>query len=127
MASWPFLFSDDPSSLQGVDTLVVTLPPGLSDKVSLLARYAEGLRFPQYFGWNWDALDECLRDLSWITENGVLIVHRDVPLTGSIADQKIYLEILAGAVRDWSKDASQRFTVTFPLGLQNVFYSLIRD
>lgn len=35
----------------------------LPDKAALLAALAEGFRFPEYFGGNLDALEECLGDL----------------------------------------------------------------
>lgn len=50
----------------------------LGDKSSLLAAVGHALRFPDYYGGNWDALDECLADLSW-HEGAVnlLITHAD--------------------------------------------------
>ena len=45
-------------------------------KADLMAAIAEAMNFPEYFGKNWDALDECLRDLNWISAKGyVLIIH----------------------------------------------------
>ncbi len=35
------------------------------DKDRLLQALGEALRFPDYYGRNWDALEECLFDLSW--------------------------------------------------------------
>ena len=32
------------------------------------------LRFPDYFGMNWDAFDECITDLEWLKFTGLLIV-----------------------------------------------------
>lgn len=39
----------------------------------LFARLAEAFAFPAYFGRNWDALDECLRDLSWLPAEGYVL------------------------------------------------------
>lgn len=35
------------------------------------------MRFPSYFGWNWDAFDECITDLEWLKFSGLLIVIDD--------------------------------------------------
>lgn len=40
----------------------------IEDKQMLMDVISEGFEFPDYFGGNWDALDECLRDLSWLKE-----------------------------------------------------------
>lgn len=37
----------------------------LSDRKALLAAIGRVLEFPDYYGANWDALEECLFDLSW--------------------------------------------------------------
>ncbi|KAH3745384.1 hypothetical protein Pelo_13239 [Pelomyxa schiedti] len=39
---------------------------GVRDDQSLFAAFARDLRFPAYFGNNWDALNDCLRD--WVSE-----------------------------------------------------------
>jgi RNAse (barnase) inhibitor barstar len=42
------------------------------DKASFLAQISDLLKFPDYFGHNWDALEECLNDVttinSWISK-----------------------------------------------------------
>lgn len=35
---------------------------------------AIGFSFPAYFGRNWDAVDECLRDLSWLPAEGYVLL-----------------------------------------------------
>ena len=49
----------------------------LHKKEELLSAVAGALEFPGYFGGNWDALDECLRDLSWLPAPGYALVVRD--------------------------------------------------
>ena len=82
-------------------------------KAALLSWFSKQLRLPNYFGGNWDAFDECLRDLSWITRRKIVLVHRDLPLMGHPMDQKMYSELLDGVVRDWKSDASHEFVVVF--------------
>lgn len=48
----------------------------IGSKLELMAALADVLKFPDYFGANWDAVDECLRELeSWLGPGGhVLLV-----------------------------------------------------
>ncbi|KUJ68922.1 barnase inhibitor [Streptomyces albus subsp. albus] len=50
---------------------------GVSDKPGFLDRCARDLRLPDWFGRNWDALADCLADLSWWGEatEFELLVH----------------------------------------------------
>lgn len=47
---------------------------GCVDKEGSLARIGETLQFPDWFGANWDALADCLGDLSWLPGPGYLVV-----------------------------------------------------
>ena len=40
------------------------------DEAALFAEWAAALQFPYSFGNDWDALDECLADLDWLTKPG---------------------------------------------------------
>ena len=47
---------------------------GPTSRDALFDELDRGLRFPSYFGRNWDAVDECLRDLSWLPAEGYVLV-----------------------------------------------------
>ena len=45
-------------------------------KSALLAALAKGLKLPEHFGNNWDALADCLEDGDWLGSHGMVIVIR---------------------------------------------------
>ncbi len=47
---------------------------GCTDKEQALTRIARALDFPEWFGGNWDALSDCLADLSWWPAPGYVFV-----------------------------------------------------
>lgn len=47
---------------------------GITGKQALMAALSEALSLPDWFGNNWDALDECLRDLGWLEQKGHVLV-----------------------------------------------------
>ena len=49
----------------------------IQTKESLLAAIAMAMNFSSEFGMNWDALNDSLRDLSWIDPKGMLLVLED--------------------------------------------------
>jgi hypothetical protein len=92
---------------------IVDVPSSVTTKNELIASLAESLAVPDYFGANWDALDECLRDLSWIKERIVVLRHDAVPhLPGDVA--RVYLDVLSRSVRSWGGTEEHEVVVTFP-------------
>ncbi len=95
----PFLFVDDPAAFQAEGAAVVRIPAAARGKEKLLGVLARKLRFPAYFGHNWDALDECLRYLSWDGPQGrIVIVHEGLPFAPTSPAMATYTAILADAV-----------------------------
>ena len=94
---YKFEYVTDLTGFRAPGWLVLRLGGRLRRKADLLRALADRLKFPSYFGWNWDALDECLGDLSWLdAPGGIVLVHDHMPL--SDADQRhIYLGILKDA------------------------------
>lgn len=71
-------------------------------KRGLLAAFARGLRFPGGFGGNWDALADCLQDLSWL--EGDLRLHLrgyDCFRAAAAGDAVVLEEILGDAAQFW--------------------------
>ena len=77
------------------------LPPNIKSEDALLDALAEALRFPDYFGKTWSALDECIRDLSWLPPGDIVLIHKDLPLTDNRASLLIYMCVLRDAVENW--------------------------
>jgi hypothetical protein len=93
----PFSFVEAPDEVRDESAVVVRIPAGVRSKQKLLAILADKLQFPGYFGWNWDALEELLQDLSWLPEGRpVLMVHEDLPFGAGGEHRGTYLSILAG-------------------------------
>jgi len=89
----------------GVDKTITT-------KQELLSLFRICLRFPDYFGHNWDAFQECIHDLSWMVERDILILHEEFPKI-SQKDFNIYCEIIKDASDFWKKDGRKNLSVVF--------------
>jgi hypothetical protein len=75
----------------------------------VLARIAERLDFPAWFGRNWDALEDCLGDLSWRAGHaGHLIVFDAYPSGGDLG---VLLDVLRSTAEYWSERARPFFVV----------------
>jgi len=94
--------------------LVARLPKGVRTKHELLEQLSEALRLPDYFGHNWDALEECIRDFSWLEPGTVQLIHLDLPLPDNPAALETYLSILSGAVASFSGREDRALLVFFP-------------
>jgi len=68
---------------------------------AIFEEYDRHFNFP-YYGFNWDALDECLTDLQWISQPQIVITHHTLPEL-SENDFRTYLEVLCRAIESWIK------------------------
>ena len=74
------------------------------DKSAFLAAAARALRFPEYFGENWDAFEECIRDLEWAPARAyVMVVTGAEQLLGeAAADRQTFMAIVESAAAHWA-------------------------
>jgi len=98
-----FVITGDVDALRKGSTRLLHVPATeLPGKDALLEWIARELEFPDYFGHNWDALEECLSDLSWIPERIVVLYHETLPLKSNTRDLRAYLGVLGDAVNAWA-------------------------
>ncbi|MDH3706288.1 MAG: barstar family protein [Acidimicrobiia bacterium] len=89
----------------------------VTDKATLLAALARAVDAPDYFGGNWDALVDVLRDLSWTPAMGyvVLLDGCGAPLRRCPADWAVALDIFAETVTWWTEHTTpMRFVLRDP-------------
>jgi len=106
-----FVFLNNLNEYNTEDALVARIE-NIHSKAQLLEELSAGLKFPDYFGENWDALDECLNDFHWVENSEIVIIHSNVPNISS-GELKSYLEILSSAVKNWSNVSTHKLTVIF--------------
>ncbi|HSD39620.1 MAG TPA: barstar family protein [Rhodocyclaceae bacterium] len=79
---------------------------------ALLRQIGQALHFPQWYGENWDALADCLTDLSWSEADGFIVILRgcDALHTAQPGLWKTLTDIL-GEVSDFWRENQIAFWV----------------
>jgi hypothetical protein len=108
----PFVFATDPALYVTSDCRVIQIPDRASNTRAFLGNLATCLDLPGYFGENWDALDECLRDFHWVKEHRIVLWHDALPELPE-NDLRVYLDVLAYAVNDWRSGEEHELIVLF--------------
>lgn len=110
-----------PANSANSEIVAITIAlDGCDSKAELLERIATALHFPDWFGHNWDALADCLTDLSWLPAGTYRItlaqagpLRRAAPETLATA-----LEIFGDAATAWA-DRGVDFSVRLAEGGAN--------
>ena len=86
---------------------------GVTDKDAFLAALARALNFPEGFGDNWDALSDCLTDLSWIDAEGYLLLleHCEEWASHAQGDFMVAADIFNTAAAVWRDEDGRAFWV----------------
>ncbi|MFI7015918.1 barstar family protein [Streptomyces sp. NPDC050164] len=76
----------------------------MRDSDGVFTQFYEALRLPDYFGWNWNALRDCLTDLHWISAKHFLVTidDADAVLSESAEEREILFRSLNDAVKFWA-------------------------
>ncbi|MEW1690044.1 barstar family protein [Streptomyces sp. NPDC091265] len=100
----------------------------MPDEVSVFQKFWETLKFPDYFGWNWNAFYDCLRDLQWLSSDyHILIIEsaESVLSEDGVAREEFFRSLWrAGQRRSYTKRPEgltlSKFSVVLSCGKESV-------
>jgi hypothetical protein len=95
------------------DTFVAIMPAGISTVEELFNALFEVLLLPGYFGFNWNAVLDCLRDFHWLTEKKIILIHKELPSIPK-SDLWEYLDVLYDCIEGWEDDEEHNLSIMFP-------------
>ncbi len=64
---------------------------------------SQTMKFPDYFGNNWDALEECLNDMEWLPAKGYVIQFKNADLFAKNrhSDFAVFVRIVRSVSASW--------------------------
>lgn len=112
-ASSPWLHAIE---MESVGALTKALPPQgitfttrmdgtlMRDADGIFMQFYEKFQLPDYFGWNWAALRDCLRDLSWVPANNYMVIVENSSnvLSTSPGERDVFFNILTHCAESWA-------------------------
>ncbi len=95
----------------------------MTDVDGVFTQFYVNLRLPDYFGWNWEALRDCLCDLHWIDAKHFLIVVENAErlLWDDSEERRFFLGVLQKATEYWSH--KPRLPLQDKVSLATIFVS----
>lgn len=89
----------------------------------LFIEFANAFEFPDYFGSNWAAFDECLNDLDWLPGEAYLLLLSDIDQVIKTSDNtfKTLVETLERSVSEWTEGRNYDGYPTPPTPFHVVF------
>jgi len=107
-----FYYLDNPSEYKNDNEYIAVLDE-VESVEQLFKRLKDNFNFPDYFGNNWNALNDCLLDFSWTDYKVVTLVVSEFPDL-FIEDQDIFMKILINVTLKWQDNDAHDFKVIFP-------------
>ncbi len=95
-----FRFFVDSEKIDNRFAFTAVIPKNIKSKIELMSILKEKLSLPDYFGENWDALNDVLNDFMWIDEFSIFMIHEDLPSLPE-KELQVYLNILSRSVDEW--------------------------
>jgi hypothetical protein len=82
--------------------------------------FARALDFPDWFGRNWDAMEDCLTDLSWREADGHVLLLEGEP-------EAMLADVLAAAAEFWAGQGKPFFAVVLDPAKRSKLKDLFRE
>lgn len=85
----------------------------INDKVSFLETWSKAMNFPDYFGHNWDAFDDCLLDLEWCEPTPRIVIYNNPENFAHQDPQEweIVMDVLQVAVEYWREKTTPLYII----------------
>jgi RNAse (barnase) inhibitor barstar len=92
-------------------------------KAGLFEELSSAFNFPSYFGRNWDATSDLLRDLSWVPSSGYVLTITNSDGLKRLAgrDLETLIRVLETAIRFWKDERGEYEERTTPVAFHVVF------
>lgn len=107
-----FNFVHDVKQYDRADALIVRVTDEIATSKQLFQLFYDELGLPGYFGFNWNALRDCLRDFHGIKQKIIVVLHEKLPQIPN-SEMPIYLDTLREAVISWTSDQKHTLVVIF--------------
>ena len=89
-------------------TAIAVVRIAFAPKERLLQNIARALDFPDWFGGNWDALEDCLTDLSWRRAEGTVLLFEGATPGDELG---VLVDVLRTAAEHWAGRGRPFFAV----------------
>jgi hypothetical protein len=107
-----FEYIKDIRSAEMEGALVARVSTKISGVDELMQILFVEMKFPGYFGFNWNALFDCLRDFHWVDGRRIILLHDVIPEI-SVHDLRTYFEVLRDSVMGWKAGEAHSLEVFF--------------
>lgn len=83
----------------------------IKTKNQFLRKMQEFFEFPDYFGGGFDALNDCMRDLSWFCQDNLIIEFCHLERIDSIELREFIKECLVSYQEYWQNNQDKNITI----------------
>ena len=91
----------------GTSFVAIVDAAGFEGEYEIFEAMNSSFRLPAYFGWNWDALYDCLSNLEWVTADRYLLLIENadrLDVQGS-KDHSDFAAVLGRVLKAWDPSA----------------------